>query len=64
MGVGEGWAVQGGREDVVLAVRGAVGEDGGGGPVVVALDGGLGRGEEGGARHFFVICGVCVWCGA
>lgn len=39
--------------DVVGAVWGAVGEDGGKGPGVVALDGGLGGGEEGGAGHFY-----------
>ena len=53
MGVGEGGAVEGGGMDVVSAVRGAVGEDGGEGPGVVALDGGLDGGEEGGAGHCY-----------
>ena len=60
MGVVEGWAVEGGGEDMVLAVRGAVGEDGGGGPGVVALDGGLSGAEEGGAGHFFSLAGCLV----
>lgn len=47
--------MQGGGEDVVRAVRGAVGEDGGGGPGVVALDSSFGGGEEGGAGHNFFV---------
>ena len=59
MGVVEDWLVEGGGEELVLAVRGAVREDGGGVPGVVGLDDGLRGGEEGGARHFslsFVSC--------
>ena len=60
MGVVEGWAVEGGGEDVVLAVRRAVREDGGRGPGVVALNGALSGGEEGGAGHVLFSFGGCL----
>lgn len=56
----EGWSVEGGGEEVVLAVRGAERENGGGGPGVVGLDGGLSGGEEGCAGHFCFFVGWVV----
>ena len=55
MGVVEGWLIEGGGEELVLAVRRAVREEGGRVPGVVGLDDGLRGGEEGGARHFFFL---------